>query len=59
MSQLHYYREQEAGARQIAETATLANVRSRYLQSAAAWAQLADRAEQLERIQALGIVSSS
>jgi hypothetical protein len=51
VSQAQYLHEQAAVARQMAETAKLQNVRSRYLQSAAIWAQLAERAERLEQMQ--------
>ncbi len=50
MSQAQYLREQAAAAQQLADAAKLQNVRSRYLQSAAIWAQLADRAERLEQM---------
>lgn len=51
MSQTQYLREQALSALQMAQTAKLQNVRSRYLQSAAIWTQLAERAERLEGMQ--------
>ncbi len=58
MSQAQYLREQAEAARRMAETANLQNVRSRYLQSAAIWTHLADRAEQLEQMQSFPLQSS-
>ena len=50
MSQAQYLREQAAAAQQLADAAKLQNVRSRYIQSAAIWTQLAERAERLEQM---------
>ena len=51
MSDLQYYREQAATAQQIAAAATLQNVRTRYLESAAVWTKIADQAERLGEMQ--------
>jgi hypothetical protein len=49
MSALHiFYREQAAKARAGASTATLDNVRTRWLLSEKTWIELADRSERAE-----------
>ena len=57
MSDSQYLHQQAATARAQAEASNLQNVRSRYMNAAAVWAQLAARAEQLERMQALPLRS--
>jgi hypothetical protein len=44
-------------ARSLAEAANLPNVRTRYFNSATVWAELAARAEQLERMQGMPLRS--
>jgi hypothetical protein len=51
MAESCYLHEQAAAARVLAESTNLQNVRLRYLNAAAVWAELAARAEQLERMQ--------
>ena len=48
MSHRQYLREQAELAQHLADTATLPNVRTRYLRSADVWRQLLERAERLE-----------
>lgn len=47
----HELRQQAEAAEVLAQAATLPNVRSRYLQSAATWTQLAEQAERLAQMQ--------
>ncbi len=51
MSQTQELRQHAAAAQKLAQAATLANIRSRYLESAAVWDRLAERAERLEQMQ--------
>jgi len=51
VSQTQELRHQAAAAQMLAQSATLTNVRSRYLESAAVWNRLAERAERLEQMQ--------
>ena len=48
MSSLTFYREQAEFQMIAADTASLPQVRGRCLRAAAAWAELADRAQKLE-----------
>jgi len=50
--QIDFLREQAARAQELAKQSTLANVRTRYAESAETWTRLADRAERLEQVQA-------
>ena len=52
MSDRKYLEEQAVAARALAEASPLPNVRTRYLNAAAVWDQLAERAARLERMQA-------
>ncbi|MDB5672943.1 MAG: hypothetical protein JWO25_3902 [Alphaproteobacteria bacterium] len=54
-SQSSYLREQATIAFQSAASASLQNVRARFVESAAAWTQLAERAEKVEVYRALPI----
>ena len=49
---LEFYLERARQARDEADAATLEHVRERCRRSAAAWAQLADRAERSEQLKA-------
>lgn len=51
MSYAQELRQHAAAAHMQAQSATLPNVRFRYLQSAATWTQLADKAERFEQMQ--------
>ena len=51
-AQLEFYLERAAEARAIAASATLDNVRDRWLQSEASWTEMATRSERSERLRA-------
>lgn len=57
MSDSKYLHEQAQTARAQAEAANLQNVRTRYMNAAAVWAQLAARAEHLEQLQSMPLRS--
>lgn len=48
----HAYRDRAAQAHQEAEAATLENVRDRALRAEAAWTQMAERAERVDKARA-------
>ena len=50
-AQLDFYRVRMAEARAGAQSATLHNIRERWLLSEASWTELADRCERTERLQ--------
>ena len=50
MAQYEFYRERAAEARAGALTATLHNVRDRWLKSEATWTEMADRSERSEKM---------
>lgn len=52
MSQAAHYRAQALAAEEAAEAATLDNVRERCLRAAAAWNDMATRAELTDRLRA-------
>jgi hypothetical protein len=52
MTDKETYIARAAEARKDAESTTLANVRERCLRSAAAWTEMAERAERTERMRA-------
>jgi hypothetical protein len=52
MSQAEQFLAQAEAAEAAAETTTLDNVRERNLRSAAAWRQMADRAERSDKLRA-------
>lgn len=53
MSQVEQYRAQAIAAEAAAEGTKLENVRERNLRSAKAWHEMADRAEDVERMKAM------
>lgn len=52
MSQFEFYRTRAADAKREADAATLANVRDRCLRAAAAWDEMAARAERGDKMRA-------
>jgi hypothetical protein len=52
LAQYEFYRERAAEARAGALTATLHNVRDRWLKSEATWTEMADRSERSEKFAA-------
>lgn len=52
MSQLEFYRARAEEARRDAEATTLANVRERCLRAAAAWGEMAARADRGDKMRA-------
>ena len=53
MTQAEHYRAQAVAAEAAAAGTTLDNVRERNLRSAKAWHEMADRAEDVERMKAM------
>jgi hypothetical protein len=57
MSESQQFHEQAAADHRRAAASTLPTIRSRYLESAAVWTELAQRAERTEFLRTLPLVS--